>query len=138
MNRFFRGSDIQKGYGLGRRNPHQVGYGIGGLFSKFMNFMRPYLSRAKNFALPILKSGAESVGKEVVKTAAEIAKDLIDGKKFSESAEKHINSSVDSLGEKIEKTMVGKGYKRKQKSEKISKKVKSNLKKQKRVLDIFD
>lgn len=132
MNRFFVGSEIQKGYGFGKIPHVQVGHGFGGLFSKFFDFVKPYLKKAKDFAIPLLKSGAETVGKEVVKTAAEIAKDVLDGKNLKESAKQHFTSSVDNLASKAEQVMSGKGYKRRY----IHKKLPS--KKKKRELDIFD
>lgn len=133
MNRFFIGSDIQRGYGLGKRPHMQVGYGIGGLFSKFFDFVKPYLVKAKNYAIPLLKSGAETVGKEVVKSAAEIAKDVLDGKNVKESAQHHLNASVDNLVSKAEQKMKGNGYKRRHISRKFLPK-----KKKHRNLDIFD
>ena len=132
MNRFFVGSDYQKGYGLGKRFGHQTGYGFGGLFSKIFNFVRPYLLKAKDHALPLLKSGVETVGKEMVKSVAEIAKDVIEGKNLKESAKHHLNKTVDTLATQAEQKMTGNGYKRGHISKKFS------VKKKKRILDIFD
>ena len=132
MNRFFIGSDFQKGYGLGMRIGNQTGYGIGGLFTKFFNYVKPYLLKAKEHALPILKSGAETVGKEVVKSVADIAKDVIEGRNFQDSAKQHLNRTVDSLATKAEQKMTGHGYKRGLHFKKL------DVKKKKRILDIFD
>ncbi|GFX81610.1 uncharacterized protein TNCV_4179501 [Trichonephila clavipes] len=54
----------------------QKGYGIGGWFKRLFRFALPFLSR-----------GAKSVGKEVLRTGAQIANDLLEGRNLQESAE---------------------------------------------------
>jgi hypothetical protein len=130
MNRFFIGREIQKGYGLGINQ--RGGFGFGRLFKNFFGFIRPYLSKAKEFSIPILKSGAEAVGKEVVKSSAEIAKDLLDGKNFKDSARERLTNSIDTLAQMADDKLTGKGYKRKRK------RIKKTFENKKRKLDIFD
>ena len=133
MNRFFRGQELQKGYGLGRRT--QIGgFSLGGLFKRFFSYLTPYLHKAKKVALPIIQSGAKSVGQEVVKTAAEIAKDVIDGKEFTPSAKEHISKGIGNLASQAQASMRGEGYKYKRKKTQNNK----NPKKKYRTLDIFD
>ena len=130
MNRLFIGKEIQKGYGLGINQ--RGGFGFGRLFKNFLGFIKPYLTKAKEYAIPILKSGAEAVGKEVVKSSADIARDLLDGKKFQDSAKERIGSSIDNLAQMADEKLSGKGYKRKRK------RVEKTKKSKKRKIDIFD
>lgn len=132
MNRFFVGQEIQKGYGLGVRVHQNGGFGLGGLFKNFMSFITPYFNKAKANALPLLKSAAREVGKEVIKSTSEIAKDVIQGKNFGTSVKEKLTSNIDNLTEKANQTLAGNGYKRKRNTKKNHSFVK------KRKLDIFD
>ena len=80
----------------------QEGYGLGDIFKKFFKCMVPLV---KKHAVPLLKSGAQTVGHEVLKSATNIAKDAIDGKNLSESADTNINAAVDTLKRKVEDTL---------------------------------
>ena len=155
MNRFYKGERYQKGFGLGgvcrKTSKIQKGFGLGGLYKKFVNFVSPYLKKVKDFALPMLKSGAKTVGKEIVKTTSSIAKDLLAGRKAKDSIKQQIPDSVDllkskakqsfskeidNLNEKINTGLEGKGIKKR--INKRRKKQKSFvIPKKKRVLDIF-
>ena len=53
----------------------QRGYGLGGLFSS--------IGRA---VLPMIKSGIKTVGKEVLRSGAELASDALQGKNFKKAA----------------------------------------------------
>ncbi|GFV01910.1 uncharacterized protein F54H12.2 [Trichonephila clavipes] len=55
----------------------QKGYGIGGWFKRLFRT-----------ALPFLKSGAKSVGKEVLKTSTQIANDMLEGRVFQSLLDK--------------------------------------------------
>ena len=97
MNKFYQGSSFQRGFGLGgvyrgatyqrvyglgcvyRGAPYQKGYGLGGVWRKFYSLIAPLLGKVKNIALPLLKSGAQNVGKEMLRSVTEIANDRIDG-----------------------------------------------------------
>lgn len=127
----FRGSSYQKGYGLGgmfRKN--QKGHGLGGIMSKFFNWISPYFAKAKENLMPILKSSAKNIGHEVLNSATNIAKDLIDGRNVKESSDKHINEAID----KLTKPQAGSGTINKRR---VSKNL-ATRKKKKRILDIFD
>ncbi|GFT24419.1 uncharacterized protein F54H12.2 [Trichonephila clavipes] len=83
----------------------QKGYGIEGWFKRLF----PFLSR-----------GAKSVGKEVLRTGAQIANDLLEGRNLKESAEEREKETGRILAKKAIKKaddMLGKGkaYKRKKK-----------------------
>lgn len=102
---YFRGVAFQKGYGLG------------GAFRKFFSWFIPVL---KESAFPVLKN----VGKNVVQSISDIAKDSIEGNDLEDSSFKR-------LKEGVERIQSGKGYKRKRNLK--NKRLKSN----KRILDIF-
>ncbi|GFY12761.1 uncharacterized protein F54H12.2 [Trichonephila clavipes] len=81
----------------------QKGYGIGGWFKRLFRT-----------ALPFLKSGAKSVGKEVLKTSTQIANDMLEGQSFPESARQRTNETGKKLIKKaIQKAdeMIGRGKK---------------------------
>ena len=125
MNRFYKGQELQRGFGLGCKY-QKGGFDFGKAFRKFFNYVSPFLVKAKNYALPILKSGAQTVGKEVVKTAAEIAKDLVEGK--TDTIKPKINASIESLAKQADEKLRGSGsINRKTKHKYIYKKRKSDF-----------
>ena len=131
----FRGKAYQRGFGLGgvfRGSPYQKGYGFGGLLTRFVNWVTPFFNRAKGNLMPILKSTAQTVGSEVVSSAANIAKDIIQGKDAKATAEENINKSIDKLTARQSGSGINKSSKRKNFTQ-LKKK-----KKKKRILDIFD
>ncbi|GFW21694.1 uncharacterized transposon-derived protein F54H12.3 [Trichonephila clavipes] len=128
------GKDAEKRNGLPyyAEQSFQKGYGIGGWFKRLFRT-----------ALPFLKSGAKSVGKEVLKTSTQIANDMLEGQSFPESARQRSNETGKKLIKKaIQKAdeMIGRGkkhqrYKRKRKGMKATSYSKS---KKVRGRDIFD
>ena len=60
------------------------GYGLGGFFNKFIKWATPYISKV----LPVLKQGLKTVGKEVIESASNIAKDLFSHLTVQTSVEK--------------------------------------------------
>lgn len=157
MNRYFIGDRDQKGYGLGCRRINQKGgFGLGGLFSKFKNFISPFLTKAKAYALPLLKTGANTVGKELVKATSSIANDILDGKNVKASAQDHYTASLNDLTKKGKEqlttslndlSVIAKDHLSGQGLKKININKRKHLKKHitfkkskktKRVLDIFD
>jgi hypothetical protein len=129
----FSGSKYQQGFGLGRRRSQFSGKGLGGFLSKIMSLLSPLINKSKNIALPLLRSSAKAVGENVVESVAGIAKDLIAGKKLSDSAEINLKRGVDQLSDKLDR-FSGSGLKSKR-----FKKIKFTLVKPKtRKLDIFD
>ncbi|GFV84592.1 uncharacterized protein F54H12.2 [Trichonephila clavipes] len=67
----------------------EVGYGIGGWFKRLFRSALPFLSR-----------GAKSVGKEVLRTGAQIANDLLEGRNLQESAEERAKETGRILAKK--------------------------------------
>lgn len=99
---------------------YQRGYGFGDVFRKFFRWIVPIVR--KN-ATPVL----QNVGKEIVKSASNIANEAIEGKNFKDSFDENIARSMNNIEE-----MYGKGYKRKRNKNK-----KSHKKKNKKFRDIF-
>ena len=97
MNRIYKGVPIQNGYGLG------------GTFKRFFNWLVPLIQK---HAVPVIKSSATEVGKKALETAADIAKDVVAGKNFKEASEERINTSVETLKRKIEDKLEGRGAKK--------------------------
>jgi|688.fasta_scaffold33586_7 hypothetical protein len=87
---------------------YQRGYGFGDVFRKFFRWIVPII---KKNATPVL----QNVGKEIVKSASNIANETIEGKNFKDSFDENIARSMRNIEETY-----GKGYKRKKKIEKTS------------------
>ena len=125
------------GYPVFRGYPNQKGYGLGGIFKTFYKFILPLF---KTHALPVLKKGAEVVGTEAVRTAANIANDAISGRNFKDATRERLNEAVNSLSTKAQESFQsGSGRKRRRSlnSRKtfISKKTRKGFR---RIRDIFD
>jgi hypothetical protein len=106
---YFKGSRFQEGYGLGGYYIQQ-GSGLGGMFRKFASWIIPIV---KKYAVPSLKSGAEALGREALQSASNVAKDVLSGVNAKDSLTNHLSKSVDNLKEKAEKSLEGRGIKRK-------------------------
>lgn len=122
---YFHGSRFQEGYGgLGGFNVQQ-GSGLGGMFRKFASWIIPIV---KKYAVPTLKSGANAIGREALESASNVAKDLLSGVDAQESLKNRLSKSVENLKERAEKTLEGRGIKRKKnfKNDIILKKQKKN------------
>jgi hypothetical protein len=117
----FRGIQIQTGYGLG---------GFFNIIKRGINWLMPIIKTHT----PVLKHGAEVVGRELIKTASNIATDVIDGKNINESFKNHSKTSINTLADKLQNSLVGKGKKRKGSKSKTKKKNQHN----KKFRDIFD
>ena len=85
---------------------YQKGYGIGDQFRRFFNWITPLL---KKHALPKIESGLKRVGEEIINSTANVAKDVIQGRSFSESANENVNNSVQNIKEAVENSLEGKG-----------------------------
>ena len=107
----FRGASFQRGYGFGN------------VFKKIFRWIVPIV---KKHAQPI----AKKVGKEALRTAANIANDTLSGKSLKESASNRIQETLT----KIPNGQFGNGHYKKKRKKKIS----NTLKVKKRKLDIFD
>jgi len=73
-NAVFRGTKIQRGYGLGS-----------------------IFSRLFRFAMPLFKRGAKHVGKAVGKTGASFLTDVVSGANLKESAKSHLKTMGKTL-----------------------------------------
>jgi hypothetical protein len=122
MNSIYRGSPYQQGWG-------QRGMGIGGTFRKYMSWLLPLL---RKHALPKIESGLRVVGNTVLTTAGDIAHDVAAGRNVKEAAEERINTAVELLKEKAERTLEGNGIRKKRKFKKFV-----ILKKKAHIKDIF-
>ena len=82
----------------------------------------------------------KALGREALDSAANVAKDLLSGRDFKESATNRYKSAIDSLKEKAEKSLEGRGLKGRAIKRKRSTPNKIILKKLKttRNPDIFD
>ena len=130
----------------------QRGHGLGGMFSKLFRFIMPLF---KSHALPVLKSGAQIVGGEAIKAAANIATDAINGKNIKNSFQENYTNAIDTVknqaikalqkgsGIKRKRSQKGSGIKRKRSQQKVSRNNKNNKNKLRRnkirrLKDIFD
>ena len=94
----FRGGGIQRGYRLG---------------SMFRSFFRS--------AVPLLKSGARTVGKAALNTGIDVAKDVLDGNdvrtaaagRLKETGQKLKGQAIDAAKKKVLPMQNGQGRKRK-------------------------
>jgi hypothetical protein len=114
----FRGSKVQKGYGLGN------------LFKSFYRWIQPIL---KTHALPMLKEGAKTLGSETVKAVANVASDTIHGRSFEDAVKERTEEYFHNLSNKSQS---GSGLKRKKKQKSAPQKLTSKKKRTKQ--DIFD
>ena len=131
---YYKGSQFQDGYGLIQ---FQTGDGFSDIFRRFASWVVPII---KKHAVPTLESGVKALGREALDSAANVAKDLLSGRDFKESATNRYKSAIDSLKEKAEKSLEGRGLKGRAKKRKRSTPNKIILKKLKttRNPDIFD
>jgi hypothetical protein len=106
---YYRGSNFQRGYGLGGY-AYQNGAGLGGMFRKFASWVMPIL---RKHALPSLQSGVKAIGREALDSAADVAKDIISGRDFKETVNKRLGTAIESLKDKAEQKLDGRGIKRK-------------------------
>jgi hypothetical protein len=116
-----------------RGSPNQRGYGLGGIFSNLFRFIMPLF---KTHALPVIKSGAQTITSEAVKTAANIASDLINGRNIKDSAKQHSNEYVDNIKNQALISLQKGGSIKRRKQSKKNKKIKKQ--KLRSLQDIFD
>ena len=100
---------------------YQKGYGLGGLLAKIGRMV-----------LPILKPVAKSLGKQIIKSGAQFAGDVIDGKNVKEAFQQNVSQGVKELGKNVIQPRRGVKRKRKVTNNVISKRRRS------RQQDIFD
>ena len=86
--------------------------------------------------MPKIQSGLKKVAVEIINSTANVAKDVIQGRSFSESATENANNSVQNIKEAVENSLEGKGKSKIKKPYTIFKKIQKNNFKNKK--DIFD
>lgn len=107
----FRGATVQRGHG------------IGGFFSSLLKG-----------ALPMIKAGAKTLGKQLLKTGMDITSDVIEGKNFKDSAKDRFSESGQQMVKRIS-SMMGNGKRKRKTSCQIT----SNKRRRtKAKVDIFD
>ena len=107
----------------------QKGYGLGGYFKRFFNWITPL---TQQYIVPKVTAGLKDVGSNVINAAANIAQDALKGRNFKESINEHGENVVDVLQQKAESIIKGAG-KRKKKNSKNKK-----LKNKRTKKDIFN
>ena len=113
---------------------YQRGYGMGGMFSRFMKWVIPLISRN---AVPLLKQAATAVGKEALGSVANIEKDALICRPMKDTLKENANSVIDNLKTKAEHALGGKGIKRRRSMKKMIILKKRNNKR-KKFDDIFN
>ena len=105
QNNYYQGSYFQRGYGLSH---YQNGSGFTDLFRRFASWVVPII---KKHALPTIQSGVQALGREALDSAADVAKDLLSGKEFKESASNRYKTAVENIKQKVEDKFEGRGLK---------------------------
>lgn len=109
--------------------PFQKGYGFGGLFRSFF--------RA---AVPLLRSGVKTVGKQLFHSGVDILNDLSRGQDIKTSAKNRFKEASHQLTDKAAakiKTMIGSGRRRNKKRKQSKKSISKRPAKKVKTHDIF-
>jgi hypothetical protein len=126
---------LSNDYNVYRGRSFQKGFGIGGMFRKFFKWIVPIVRKVGS---PLLESGAQALGTEIVNSGSKFANDVFRGRNVNESLKENFSNSVDNLKSKIEKKFYGTGIKGVVKRRKKAKYIILKKKKQKPSLDIFE
>ena len=97
---FYKGSSFQKGYGFRDQ------------FKRFFKWIIPIF---KKHAAPTIESGLKKIGQETISSVSNIARDVVSGKDFQESAQSNINTSISNLKDAAEASLAGRGGKKRSK-----------------------
>jgi len=119
------GSDLNFYQGV----THQKGYGIGGLFRSLFRV-----------AMPLFKSGAKAIGKQVLRSGADLVNDLAHGVDVKTAAKQRLKEAGRNLTDKATtkvKTMIGSGKKNNKKRKLSKRSLISRSAKKHKVRDIF-
>lgn len=116
----------------------QRGSGIGGIFSKFLNFIKPGIKSIGKVAKKIVTSEPiKSVAKEALKTTAEAGTNLLGniilGENPSEAANEELHRVRQNVGTAVKNISFDLPKSKKRKKKQSTKKI--NLKKNKTLLD---
>ena len=112
-------SQTGKGYFSGSQR--QLGYGLGNIFAS--------LGRS---VLPLVKRGAKSIGKEVLKSGTNFVSDILEGKNLKQAALNRTKETGSNLLRKVttfpgERKRIKKTTKRKKKSSSKAKRAKTDI-----------
>ena len=115
---------------------YQRGAGLGNIFKKFYSWILPIF---KTHALPAIKSGAKTIGKEAIKSVANFANDAFEGQDIESSIKNRTNEAFSSIANDVKKQILEQqqtdsGLKRKKKTATLKRP--NNCKARK--FDIFD
>lgn len=124
------GQTNQTGHGLNfyRGNSYQKGFGLGGLFRSFF--------RA---AVPLFKSGAKAVGKQLFRSGVDLLNDVTQGQDVKTATKRRLKEAGNVLTDKAStkgKSMIGSGKRNKKRKRTKSRVITRRTKKEK-ALDIF-
>lgn len=92
---------------------YQRGYGLGNIFNSLKKGVSWLLPILKTHALPALKSGAETLGRQLVKTASDKVNDNLDGIPMEDSFKNRSVEGINTLKNKVIHHLSGSGKKRK-------------------------
>lgn len=112
---------------------YQKGYGLGGIFRRIFKYIMPIV---RENALPAVKT----VGRELLKSAANVVNDSLSGENLKTSAKKRLSESIKNISDKFN-PHEGEGLALRPNMSINIRKRKSKTKKKKfkkRILDIFD
>ena len=108
----------------------QKGYGLGGHFRRFFNWVKPIFTK---HALPALKESSKTLGKEAISSISDISKGIIEGKNLNDAVNTRVSQAISNIKDKVEKKLEGKGIKRSHNNLKKN----TIFKKHKKINDIF-
>lgn len=86
---------------------YQSGYGLGGIFNTLKNAFSWLLPILKTHSVPALKSGAEIIGKELIKTASNVPNDAIDGKQIKVSFQNRLKEGINKVLSQAQNNLKG-------------------------------
>ena len=85
---------IRKGYPVFARRRYQRGHGLGSIFGGLFKA-----------AMPLLKKGAKTIGREALKTGLNIAGDVVQGRNIKQAAKSRLKSTGKNLLQKAMETV---------------------------------
>jgi hypothetical protein len=96
----------------------QRGHGLGGIFKKLFRYVMPFI---QSHAVPMIKQGVSALGAEAIKTAGNVATDMIKGSDFKNSLRTHSTEAVENLSKRAQSNLqTGSGHKNKNKRKSVS------------------
>ena len=87
------------GYPVFHGTRFQRGYGLGNIFKGLIRWIAPIL---KTHALPSIAAGSKEIGREALKTFANVANDTLNGRQLNQSFKERGSEAINSLTKKAE------------------------------------